>query len=466
MSISGKPVVEMLLINYDEGDGLSNWSTASNINQMIAERLVQFEYSDHCRKIDKATLILRNDDYAAFETPLFIKGQQYVVTWGWPGKTTAPQRVIIKSVKAAGDTITIVAHCMISLMNKEKRSRFSESSTDSEFVEKIAEFYGYLGSAQHIEKTEIRHDITQPRWMTDAQMVRKLANANGFEFYVEPSGFHWHRRDTTQKQVADFIYRVDGGVGTILDRPVFDTDISAGVSRIRVIARDPVTKKMVEGSCGISDETDTSLGDGDEIFDTNEEAGLRGKRSSREEIIRGGLMTQQEAQRKAEAIYRDTAKGRYKCSFSIIGNPDVTAKKLIGLWKVSTSLDGLYFIDECKSIITPGKYISTISCTKDARSETKASNKRPGKSKVNKGEMAEMEFSTDELYEMEILVKPFKRYDGSVVAGFIYSTDGGVTGTPWRMTEQEFEKISPEAKDSLYYQGASSYTDMTGGLGE
>jgi len=67
-------------------------------------------------------------------------------------------------------------------MNKVTRCRTFENLTRADVVRKIAQDNGYGVTRQDIEDTtHLLPVITQAR-MTDAQLIRRLADREGFEF--------------------------------------------------------------------------------------------------------------------------------------------------------------------------------------------------------------------------------------------------------------------------------------------
>ena len=65
--------------------------------------------------------------------------------------------MIIKSVKG-GEEIEVIGHCVLSLMDQKKQTRFMAGVTDSEWVKAIADEYRYTGQLAHIEETTERRD--------------------------------------------------------------------------------------------------------------------------------------------------------------------------------------------------------------------------------------------------------------------------------------------------------------------
>jgi len=449
----GGPIIALALLDPDSGDDRDRDVESQAMMDFIVSRIVSFEYSDHARKKDQCKMTFDNSDYAMFDRPVFAKGQKLLTTWGWPGRTVAPRRMVVHSVKG-GEQIVVTSFCTLSLLDKKKRARFAQGVTDSEWVRAIADEYRYTGQLAHIEVTNVRRDITQPVWSTDAKMLAALARRNGFEFYIDATGFHWHRRATDSAPVYDYIYRRDPGVGDILSPPSFEANLSKGISRVKVVGRDPLRKTFVEQSVGLKDEQDVSLGNEDELFDPqDDDVGLRGNRIGEEAWLPAGLTSDDDAMARAGGLYRQTAQGRYKMKMDVIGNPGVGAKNIIGLWgDVSDTMSGLYYVVEANTKIQAGAYTIGLSCEKDALHEVKAAKKRPARVRTNqakkKGE------------EMDIRLTTITLPSGEVVPAFLWTEDQGKSGITSQLTEDEVAMMTEYQRDQLRYEaGAVSYPD-------
>lgn len=448
----GHAIVAMSLIDFDAGDDTWGNSTWDQVAEYMSERLLLFRFSEHARKKDKLEMSFRNEDFALLDAPAFVKGQKLLVTWGWPGQTAAPRRMVVQSVKG-GNPITVVAHCTMSLMDLKKNARYMEGATDSEFVREVARQYGYKGTLAHIDETSVRHDIAQPRWMTDAKMLRRLAVRNSFDFYIDASGLHWHKRRTQREPVKTFIYRTDPGRGTILEAPTFEANLSKGVAKVRVLAFDPILKVPVEETYGVDDDDETSLGTEEEIQDPDaSDIGLRAARVSQEEVVPGGLLSAEDGARAAKAVYRETALKKYKMSMRIVGDAQLPSKAIIGVYGISSMFDGLYFTEEVVHEIVPGAFTCLVKSHKDALGKVPSA-KKGTKKAPNKDASEAPPEATSELKKMiTTTVAP----DGTRVPAFIFTDDGGATGQTSEMTPEEYNELNVSQKEALAQEGAQS----------
>lgn len=362
------------LADGDAGDE-EYFGPAFDVWKAINDRMISFEFSDHEKKKDELTISLRNDDYLLLENPIFTKGQKLEMTWGWPGEMKPPRRMIVTKVKG-GNPIKIICLDVSQLMDKDKNSKDWENATDSEIVIEIARKHGYGGQYLHVQETKIRHDVSQ-HYTTDARFIARLARKNGFEFYIDASGLHWHIRNVNQMPVKTYIYRVDDKRGTILDEPEIDANLSKGVSRIKVVARDPITKQLWEKFGGPDDTDQETLGLEDEMGNPDDDdQGLRANRLTRVDVRPAGLLTEQEAQNEADARYREVIKGKYKLGLNVIGDGKVGAKSLVDVYGIAPSWDGMFYVKECIDTVEGGKFTQKLKLEKSLLRAVPSTKKR------------------------------------------------------------------------------------------
>lgn len=372
------PMLFVELLDFDSGDDeIPTWdpfSTETQIQTYLTTRLTEFSFSDDDRKKDQCVLKFRNEDLVLLDAPAFSKGQKYLITFGWPGAMSPPRRMVVVGVKGA-DPVEVTCHCTLELFDLGPKARREEGLTDSEFVRKVAEEYGYKGSLVDIEETTVAREVLIQPNISDARMLHRLAVQNGFIFYMDGAGLHWHKRRTDLDPVRSFVYRDDPGVGSIIEPPSIEIKNMAEVKTVRVLARDPVTGAPVVGEAGSAESGATSLGNEEMAGDLGTEISNRIARAAAEEEHAGGIMTQAEAQAAAEARYRETAIGRYKMELKVVGDAQLAAKTVVDVWGISDTFDGLYYVQCAEHEITNGTFTTTLKLVKDALREVKASKK-------------------------------------------------------------------------------------------
>lgn len=462
----GGPRIIMQIIDADAGEkgdqSAQTWVGFGDLGPLpVEDRLIGLSFSDHEKKKDELVLSFANDDLALFDTPAFVKGQKYLVSFGWPGRLSVPRRFIVVKVEG-GNPLVVKMHDTSILLDRRKRHRFERGMTDSEFVRKIAEDHGYKGPTAIVQDTVIRRDVTQPQWRTDAQQCAWLAQRNGFLFFVDAAGFHWHERAWNDEPIRTFVYRADPNQGTILEPPKIEANLSQGVTTVRVLARDPRTKEDIDITVGAHDADFVSLGEEREDGDADDSVGLRADRMTREDVRHLGYMTRAEALAEANARYRMTAQGKYKMSLKIIGDAQIGAKSLIEVVGIADTLDGLWYVKEAKhSIPNTRTFTTTLECTKDSLREVKARKKaeRARKVNANKGPddsrarrvAAYINQNNNTLRKSATL-----RYgpNGEPVVAWFYVEQGELT--TGQLTPAELRALDARAKQAIASRAASA----------
>jgi len=455
------PRVIYQLIDFDKGDEL--WAeTPFGENlidsfRAINERLISFSFSDHERQKDRLLLGFHNADYALLDTPLFTRGQKFAVVWGWPGRMGPSRRMVVTKV-TGGNPLVVTMHDTTSMLDRNKQHRFMEDVTDSEFVREVARVHGYQGPTLHIEETSVRHDVTQPQWRTDARQLSWLAPRNGFVFYIDASGLHWHSRNWRNEPVRTYFYRTDPVQGAILSEPRIEANLTRGVSTVRVLARDPITKESIDVSVGPSTADFVALGSEREDAPSGD-AGLRADRVTREDVRSLGFMTRAEAEAEAQARYRETAQNRYKLEMEIIGDAQLGAKQLIELYGVSDTTDGLWYIKELEHKIEGGQYTCLLRATKDTQREVKATAKAQRNARKNANANANKAASAESIAAYEQLKQIRKSAtmrigpNGEPQVVWYYVDDEQVTNV---LTPGELRDLGLRAQEAIARDAAST----------
>jgi hypothetical protein len=350
----------------------------------LSERVLSFIYEDAEKKADKLTLTVDNWDLKNFDDPVWKKGNILEVSWGYPGDMAPTRQCVIQSVKGF-QALSIEAHAKSVLMNKVAKTRVFENMTRAEVARKIADENGYGSSVQDVEDTEasLPH-VTQAR-LTDAQFLKKLATREGFEFYIDASGFHFHKRRTGQKPIRILRWYTDPEQGDFLNITI-DNDVTGKPGAVRLKGRDPLRKKDFEGN-GTNDTTDReSLAPVIEIVDPKTGESHLEKRASSEETrhTTGNATT---AKREAEGRFRNVQHLTVELSASIAGDPRVLAKTVIEIQGIGKRLSGKYYIKEAKHKIDGSGYQVDFKSLRDghggydrqgAKSKGNLNTKRPG----------------------------------------------------------------------------------------
>jgi len=193
---------------------------------IATDRIMSLAYEDSDTKSDKLTLTVLNHDLAAFDSPVFRAGMRLIVQWGYWHNLCVPREVVVKSVKGF-TTLTVVCYDKGSLLGEKKKTATFKNKTRSEVVDSIANDYGYPVEQRFITETIRRFGAIAYGGKTDGELITKLAKEEGFQFYVDFDGFHWHERDFSQKPVRTFSWGAPrSSAEAIIDDPDIDVDLT------------------------------------------------------------------------------------------------------------------------------------------------------------------------------------------------------------------------------------------------
>jgi hypothetical protein len=381
----GSPRIEITAIQSDEGDGPI---------EIFRDRLTLFRFIDKDRGVDKAEFTLINNDRACHDSPYLRNGEKFLVSWGYQDEMSIARRMVVKKAGQAGFNYVVHAKDESVLLDRKRERRVWHGVRDSDVARELFSFNGYNGILANVVETEtVRASVTQNT--SDARMLQRLANRNGYVWWIDAAGGHFTPRMTSSEPFKWFTYRgfYDGDGIITAEGPQIEANLSKDIAKVRVLAIDAFTHEEVVAEVGAADEEETlgdyinrhiaSLGEDQEVGDPDNPEGNRQARISRTEEINLGIATQDEVNETAQAIYREVAGGRYKMNMPIHGEPLLGAKMLIGLRDYSTIFDGMYYVKEAVTTISKGEYRMELRTRRDALGKLRNKNVMKVKKKKN-----------------------------------------------------------------------------------
>lgn len=337
--------------------------------QFASARIVSISFEDDERKADKLELTVWNHDLSHFDDPVWKAGNLIRFRYGYVDALSPEREAIIQ--KTTGFTMLKVAALAKSiLLNTTVRSRTWDNVTRSQVVTEIASTYGYADEYVHIDDTvEVYETVTQAR-LTDAQFVRRLAHREGFVFYIDQTGFHFHVRRVEQAPAREFIWRVDQGAGDVVNIDT-DEDVFAKPKRHRARGRNSNARTDIDADANDASHADRHV--------TGQVATLTmvdGESGSERDVERGGAHgvndtgpttegTQEGATRRARARFRGAQQGAIKLKLDIIGDPNVAAKTVIMLNGIGRRLSGRYYVQSCKTTVDSSGFKQSLQIRSD-----------------------------------------------------------------------------------------------------
>lgn len=321
-------------------------------------RVVDFKFEDDEQKPDKLTLVVDNHDLRHIDSDTWAKGNVIEFSFGYEGRRSPPRTAVVQTVKGF-EKLTIEALSSDCIMNRSPRpDRVFENVKRSEVVRLILKEYGYDEKDMQIEDTErVLEQVTQGPF-TDYQLIRQLASKEGFEFYVDFDGVHFHKRRLDQKPIKAYTYFTEQGRGEMLGAPSIEDSIAPEQRKVGAITmrgRDPSTGKPFEVRAdnatvqgrptlmptmtvheqALTDQAKALAGNGVEVVSATTED------------------TEEGAKRQAEAYFAKHQMRAVKMSFAAVGDPNMVAKSVIRVDGIGQRLSGLYYVRNVIHQIAP-----------------------------------------------------------------------------------------------------------------
>lgn len=330
-----------------DGDG----GSATRLD--LSDRITEFTYKDEERRADKLTLTIDNFNLALFDDPAFVKGMLLEVAWGYPGNMS-PTRVVVVQRITGGVELKVECLAESILLHRETRSRVFESVRRSDVARQIAREGGYVDDRVDVEDTPVVHPRIAQAGLTDAQLLMRMARQEGFEFYVDQTGFHWHRRRVGEAPVRVLHYYTDPNAGDVLDFNV-ENDVTARPGRIRRRGRDPLEGADIdEHADDESDAERTVMSPVRIIVDRETRARRVDQRTGTEEVRPTTAISAAQARREAVGRFRRVQQTAIKMKMTVIGDPTLLAKTVVLVRGMGTRLSTRYYVKSVEHSIGSG----------------------------------------------------------------------------------------------------------------
>jgi len=320
----------------------------------LSDRVLSLDYEDAENRADKLDLRVDNHDLSNFDDPIWRKGNFIEVSWGYPEAMSPTRRCQIRRVKGFRE-LTVEAHGLEVMLNTVARTKTFEHMTRSDIVRQIAGEMGYRSDdVLHVEDTKVVFDHVHQAGMTDAQLLRRLAQKEGFEWYIDFDGFHFHKRDFAQRSKRVLRWFDDPDGSEIIDINI-DNDVTAKAGTVKVAARDPLGRRTIESTA--SHETELLRAVLSHIVEApgTDSPKVPGFAAIAQEFLHPTTEVNEEAvQRDASAKFRKAQQVAVKMNLTMVGDPSMLAKSVITLEGVGKRLSQDYYIRTVKTKIDSG----------------------------------------------------------------------------------------------------------------
>lgn len=373
----------------------------------VNDDIISFKYSDTDAAADKLVLVVDNFGLTHFDDPVWRTGSLMQVTWGYADGTMSVPR-LMQIRKVTGFTqLTVEALGLEILAHKKRRCRVFENTTRSAVVTRIAKELGYATDQIFVQDTEVTHETIAQAQLTDAEFLRRLAHKEGFEWYIDFDGFHFHERNFKQRVTRTLTYYTipNGERGSIMNIST-KSDVTAKPAKVRKCGRNPVNRsdnceeadneseknrqglaEFPEFTLGVDVETmeavvtdrsagaDTSAQQSTLASQLSDPEGnstiarlakaLDSQETGQSIIEETPEEDSQSTKRQAARKFRKAQQEAVKLQLNCVGDPNMLAKSVFKLEGVGTRLSQVYYCKEVVHLISQSGYTMQIKCIAD-----------------------------------------------------------------------------------------------------
>lgn len=334
-----------------------------------SDRIISLHYEDEESKVDKIELVVDNFDLTHIDSPLWRQGNIIEASWGYPGLMAPTREAVIKKVKGAKQ-LKVEAYDKGVLFHREQRIRTWDDVRRSDVARRIAKEYGFEGERVFIQDTKVVQEHVCQARMTDAQLLRDMAKREGYDWYIDFDGFHFHERQLRQKPIRTFIYYSDPGAGDIIDWDI-DSDITAAKpGQVKAMGRDPLTKEDFSHSANNKNTERTALAPVIDIVnreDGTEHAEPLATTTGTATILPTTETNAESAKRQADGAYKRAQLLACKLEMEVWGDPRLVGKTIVAVERIGPTISGNYYITSCHHDIDGSTYKCKLKLRRDGR---------------------------------------------------------------------------------------------------
>ena len=337
----------------------------------LTDRVMSLSYEDNEKEADLLRLEVTNWDLANFDDPIWRPGNTIFAAWGYPGSMSRQHNATITSVKGS-TTLTVEAQGTESRLNRKVKSRTFRGMTRAQVVRQIAIENGFDASQLLIEDTEVEFETLVQAQQTDAEFLRRIAEIEGMEWFVDVDDFHFHTRHVGNAPTKTLTwYPLEGKTPNVGDILYFDIESDIYFSpkqkagKVTVKARDPITKTDIT-AVGADAETVRDKTSPIPMVVGPEGTGGEVQSTQVTEYVRPTTQTSKAAvKREADGAYRRMQQNTVELNLTIIGDPHIAAKTVVKVLNISKRYSGYYYVKKITHKLGTGGFTSEMVLTSD-----------------------------------------------------------------------------------------------------
>jgi phage protein D len=333
----------------------------------VSDTVPQLDFDDNEKEAQKLQLSVNNFDLSNFDTPIWRKGTMLEASWGYVGDTTPTYSLVVQKVMGF-TTLTVEAHALSVLMHKTKKNRKWTNVKRSDVVAEVAAANGYTSDQLHLDDTGVILPYVYQARETDAELLSRLARAEGYRFSVDYDGLHFHERKLAQAPLREYEWFGGAGAGDILATPSIENDVTAKPAQVVAKGRDPIAKTGWQVEATNESTPRAGLAEAIEIVDPASGQKTFQLGTGQATLEPASDLSQAAALRRVQGVFKDAQMTTVLMKLPVVGDPRVRARSIVTV-KGMRSLSGNYYVTAAKDTVSTSGFLQTLSLRRDGRSE-------------------------------------------------------------------------------------------------
>ncbi len=300
-------------------------------------RVKSFKIEDSDEDLDTLVLVIDNKDMTQTENPAWAKGNTLEGSFGVGNARSTAKKFIIKTAKGFPNLKVTAFETTIELNAIDKCRAFTNVKL-SDVAQTLAIEAGFETVSQVIQETAAVHTQVTQAHEPDARFLKRIAEKNGFQFFINEGVFHWHERDFKQQpiRVLKYFTSLDGDIIGFK----FEDDTASKPGEIEEKGINILEKKAIAVTANNKETIRTSLGSIVGVYDKEtSELHLITK------VVRPtAARTETEAKEEVDGKFKKSLESQIGLEFTMHLTGDLPAKTVVRVEGIGSIYSGNYYI--------------------------------------------------------------------------------------------------------------------------
>ncbi len=243
--------------------------------------------------------------------------------------------------------LVIRAYDRLQFMQRGTKTATFNQVTDSQIAQSII---GDAGLSASVDATSAQNEHFFRNDLTSYELLKFLAQRNGYVIYADDRTVHWKKAETTRGTEIELKY----GVSLLEFRPVLSTGTQ--VDKVQVDGWDPKNKSAVNGTASSAGYSPNGIGLGQRGSDLAKSAG-----GTATLHIAGTQHAQADATAIAQAALDRMSASDVTAEGVALGNPGIVPGGKVKVADVGTRFSGTYMVTRVRHVLDNSDYRTEFS---------------------------------------------------------------------------------------------------------